>query len=206
MTETPSPEEGQPESPLEEVTDGRSAADALSEGERSALVEQRVKKGLDMAAAMSFAWGMLESEILTEQEYADVVHDLSEMSAGQSLTTVSIPHVLEARAIRNIGAIMGSIAERCGTPIIALSGFDLQLQAITLLPYDLMVRCGTIVYELLGRDALVATLAPYDEQLRSDISRLIGKKCHFFVTLPSEFDQAIERIAALLEASPDEEE
>jgi len=48
------------------------------------------------------------------------------------------------------------------------------------------------VFELIGKDALVVVMNPYDRQLRRDIETMTGRKCHFFLTLPSEFDKALD--------------
>jgi len=160
-----------------------------------------VERGIDMSGALSLAWKLMESGALSEEDYSGMVQDLSEMAAEQSVATVSVLHVLEARGVKNIGQIMGAIANEYGTPIISLAGFDLQLQAVSSLPYETMVRCGTMPFEFMGSNALVVTMNPYDERLREETEQTLKRKCHFFITLPSEFDQALERVATLMDES-----
>jgi len=153
-----------------------------------------VRSSFNMADELSFAWNLLEAGELTQEEYSNVVQDLTEMSAGDSNTTISVLHVLEARAFKNLERIIGFVSKECSTPIISLASFDLQSSVVSLLPMEFIVRRGAIVFELLGNNALVVVMNPYNKQLRQDVEAAIGKKCHFFVALSSEFDQAIARI------------
>jgi hypothetical protein len=41
--------------------------------------------------------------------------------------------------------------------------------------------------------------------LRKHIEDLVGRKCHFFLCLPSEFDQAIENISDVLSRKAEKE-
>jgi len=50
------------------------------------------------------------------------------------------------------------------------------------------------VFELLGTNALVVIMNPYNKQLRQDIEAAVGRKCHFFMALSSDFDQAINKV------------
>jgi len=157
-----------------------------------------VKASFNMADELSFVWNLLEAGELTQEEYASVVQDLTEMSAGDSNATISVLHVLEARAFKGLEKILGFVSRECGTPIISLASFDLQPQVVTMLPMDFMVRRGTIIFELLGNDALVVIMNPYNKQLRQDVESATGRKCHFFISLSSEFDHALAKIPQIL--------
>lgn len=153
-----------------------------------------VRASFNMADELSFAWNLLEAAELTQEEYSSVVQDLTEMSAGESNATISVLHVLEVRAFKSLEKIMGFVSRDCATPIISLSSFDLQSSIVMSLPVDFMVRRGALVFEFLGNNALVVVMNPYNKQLRQDVESALGKKCHFFLTLSSEFDQAITKV------------
>ena len=153
-----------------------------------------VRANFNMADELSFAWSLLEAGEITQEEYASVVQDLTEMSASDSNATISVLHVLEARASKNLEKIAGFVSRECLTPIISLSSFELQPSVVSLLPMDFMVRRGAIVFELLGANALVVVMNPYNKQLRQDIEAATGKRCHFFLALSSDFDQAIAKL------------
>lgn len=153
-----------------------------------------VRSNFNMADELSFAWNLLEAGELTQEEYASVVQDLTEMSASDSNATISVLHVLEARAFKSLEKIAGFVSRECLAPIISLSSFEIQSAIVSMLPMDFMVRRGAIVFELLGNNALVVVMNPYNKQLRQDIEAVTGKKCHFFMALSSDFDQAIAKL------------
>lgn len=159
---------------------------------------ERARTGFNIAEELSFAWNLMEAKELTQEEYAGVVQDLTDMSAADSATTVSVLHVLEGRRFKNLEKIICFVSKECGTPSISLAGFDFQPEAVSILPMDFMVRRGALVFELFGKDALVVVMNPYDKQLRKDVKALAGRNCHFFVTMPSEFDGALEKIPEIL--------
>ncbi len=160
---------------------------------------EHVTRGFSMADELFFAWNLMEGGQITQEEYASIVHDLTEMSAGDAVTTVSVLHVLEGRTFRNLERIVAFTAQECSTPIISLSNFDIQYSAVSRLPIELMVRRGVVVFEEIGSDLLVVVMNPYNKQLRGDVQAVLERKCHFFLSLPSEFDAALQKAAEILE-------
>ena len=147
-----------------------------------------------VADELSFAWRLFEAGELTQEEYASVAQDLSEMSADDHLSTASVLHTLDARAFSGMERLMGYVSRDAQTPIISLLSFDIQKEAYGLLPMEFMVRRGAMVFDLMGDDALVAVMNPYDEALREHVQAATGRACHFFITLPAEFDAAIGKV------------
>lgn len=167
---------------------------------REEIIRQRVRAGFNMAEGISFAWSLMEGGDLSESEYAAVVQDLTEMSVkGGGMVTVSVLHVLEARGFKGLERMLTRCAKEWGTPVLRLGGFEFLYPIVALLPYDFVVRCGALVFETLGDHLLVAVMSPYDKDLCKDIEAILGKPCHFYATLPAEFDQAAMRLATLIE-------
>lgn len=152
----------------------------------------------DMSEALAFAWRLREVAELSEEEYAKLAHDLTEMSVGEQVATTSVLHALESVGHKGLDRIMNFVAKDRGTPIISLSSFETRARVAGLLPLEFMTRRGVLVFELLGDDALVVTMNPYEESLRNDVETLTGKKCHFYISLASEFDLALDRGKAAL--------
>lgn len=185
------------------VQDGvsaESAVDSGTDGERPVRSDDvppagnAVSHRFDIEPELALAWGLLEAGDLTQDEYSSVVQDLTEMSVGESAETVSVLHVLEARGFKRLESIIGRIAQECNAPTVSLACFDIQTDEY-LLPMDFMLRRGALIFEHVGEHVLVAVLNPYDEQLRKDVQAIVSRKCHFFTTLPSEFDEALNRIS-----------
>jgi hypothetical protein len=164
--------------------------------------EANVRSTFSMADELAFAWNLLEANQLTQEEYASVVQDLTEMSAVETVTTISVVHVLENRAFKNLERIMVYVSKECGTPIISLASFDFKPEETTLLPVDFMIGRGAFAFELLGKDALVVVMNPYDKQLRKDVEAILGRKCHYYMALPSDFDKALATATGQGSAKP----
>lgn len=157
-----------------------------------------VRLEFSLSDEISTAWTLMESGLLTQEQYAGIVQDLTEMCTSEAASTVSVMHVLEHRKFTNISEIVGAISEQCSTPFVSLAAFQVSQEVFKLLPMDFMVRRGCLVFSQLGRDYLVVVMNPYDKQIRKDVETLTGGRCHFYITMPSEFDGTID---ALLKAS-----
>lgn len=201
-----------------ETLSGGAALDAVSLAEDVAVPQEdlsvaeapkakrnvSVSTAFNMSEELAMAWNLMEANELTQEEYASVVQDLTEMSAGDSVATISVLHVLEARGFKTLDRIITYLAEQCSTPFVSLLNFELMPDPAAILPMEFAVKRGALIFELLGHDALAVIMNPFDKQLRKDVELLADRKCHFYLTMPSEFDKAVEKaaekIAALKEA------
>ncbi|MBT3194361.1 MAG: hypothetical protein HN341_17585 [Verrucomicrobia bacterium] len=169
-------------------------ASTMNQGAAPAPAESSAPGTFRMADELSFAWRLFEAGELTQEEYSGVAQDLSEMSTEEHLSTISVLHALSARAFSGMERLMGYVARGAKTPIVSLESFDIPAEAHSLLPLEFAIRRGAIVYGLLAEDALVVVMNPYDSALREQVSTLLGKTCHFFISAPVGFDDAIARI------------
>ncbi len=165
----------------------KNATPALSEADLAA------KSTFNVAEEMALAWNLLQATEFTQEEYARVVQDLTELSAGNA-GTVSVLHVLQARASPKLERTMVAMARRYDTPIIALGGFEIRPESGLLLPLTFMVRRGAVVFDQVGKDPLVVVMNPADKPLRRDVAAITRHTCHFFLAQPAEFDAAMEKI------------
>ena len=157
-----------------------------------------VRSSFNMADELSFAWNLMEANELTQEEYSVVVQDLTEMSAGDSKTTVSVLHALDAKSFKGLERVVGFIAKECDAPIVSLDAFDFQHADISSLPMEFVVPRGAFIFESLGQHSLCVVMNPYDKQLRKDVESACGKKCHFFVCLPADFDRSVEKAKEMI--------
>lgn len=164
--------------------------------------EGETRRPISIADEMAFAWNLMQSKKLTQDEYAKVVHDLSENTTKTNTVPISTLHVLHDMNFPNINTLIAFIAVDSKIPFISLSNFECQLEVAELLPIDFIIKRGAIIFELMGHDALVAVLNPNDTKLPHDIETLTGKPCHLFLVTPPDFDNALEKIRKLSETSP----
>lgn len=144
---------------------------------------------------LALAWDLLQAGELTQEQYAEVVQDLTNISSNaMDKGAVSMLHVIENRGYMNLDRILVFASKKGDIPIINLANFDLSDEAISLLPLEYMIRQGVLPFDLLGPDVLVVIQNPYDLELRKHIEEGLGRHCHFYLTSPHEFMQAIGRV------------
>lgn len=157
-------------------------------------MDQLSRRSTNIAGEISMAWNLLQANKLNQEDYARVVHDLSENSARAMDVPVSTLHVLQDRNHPGFNEILAFVSSACNLPIIALANFDIQPATAALLPLEFCIKRGAMVFELMGNDALTAILNPYDTQLSRDMEDLTGKTCHRYLVTPADFDAALEKI------------
>jgi hypothetical protein len=152
------------------------------------------KRASTISDELAFAWHLHQSNLLTQEEYAKVAQDLTEVSTSDADVTVTVLHVLHDRGFRNLESVITFACRETNTPPISLVSFELVKETHELLPLDYCIRRGVLVFELMGMNALVAILNPYNKALRQEVQSLVNRPCYFFVTSPAEFETAIGKI------------
>lgn len=168
-------------------------AEVPKEETAASKVDDAEWRSAHVTAELSFAWTLFQGGELTQEDYATVAQDLSTISTNASIVTVSVLHALHDRGSRNLERILGFAARDSGTPLMPLSLFELQDSMFALLPKEFVIRFGVMPFEMMGNDVLIALLNPYNKQLREKTESFIGRRCHFYMTSPAEFDATLER-------------
>ena len=170
----------------------------------SAASPVSVRMDFNIADEIELAWKLYDHREINQEEYAGLVKDLTEMSASHNSGTVSVLHALEAghhKSQDRILSFLAQEAEETGTPYVSLNCFAMRSELLNLLPDPFMVNRGAIVFELLGKERLVAVLNPFNLALRADVQQLCGHPCHFYLARASEFDAALARLRQVAESA-----
>ncbi len=176
------------------------------ENPAAAKADEAEWRSSHVTSELSFAWILFQAGELTQEDYAMVAQDLSAISTNASLVTVSVLHALHDRGGRSMDRILAYSARDSGVPMIPLSLFDVQDQVFQLLAREFIIRFGVMPFEMMGNDVLVVLLNPYNKQLRDKVEAMIGRRCHFFITSPSEFDATVEQKKLKNELKPEASE
>jgi len=180
-----SPADKDPNQKVRSLAAARRKANPLSDsGRRRTIVSEE----------MNLAWDLQQAGLLTEDHYAAVVRDLTELSSSEVPVTISALHALQFRSFANIGQVLQHVAGKSETPMIPLASFDPQGTAFGNLPLAYMIVQGVIPFESLGPDLLVAMLNPLNERVRCEVQELAGHTCHFFLVAPADFDTTLETV------------
>ena len=161
-----------------------------------------VRRGNDITREVSLAWTLMEAGELTQDEYAAVVQDLSENSSKRIDVPITVLHALNDRQFKKLDRILVYLSRTSSMPVIAPSMFEIGKDVFSLLPIDFMTRAGAIAFETVGSDVLVAVLNPLDAELQAEVRRVIGRKCHFYVTSAPDYDAALSNIRKAIGDKP----
>ncbi len=143
---------------------------------------------------MDLAWHLHEHGHLTQEEYANVVRDLTELSTNNQGETVSVLHALEATQHKNLEQILDYLSQTGRTPYISLASFDLRAECAQFLSANYIRHRAALVFDLIGNELLVTVLNPLNEALRADVEKKTRRRCHFYLTRASEFETAMHKL------------
>jgi hypothetical protein len=169
-------------------------------------VEMPKRKMVDITAELTLAWNLVKAGELTQEDYANIVHDLSESSSKNVEVPISVLHVLHDRSFKGLDRILNWISADAKLPILHMGSFELQKEAYSLLPIDYMMHRGAIVFEMMGPDALVALLNPYDSDLREEVKRVTGRNCHFYLVPAESYDGYLDNIRRAIRSEEEKQE
>jgi hypothetical protein len=82
---------------------------------------------------------------------------------------------------------------------IPWAGFASRPELVPLLPEAFIEQRGALVFDLLGKECLVAVLNPFSAALRQEVERRLGAACHYYLVRASDFDAAAERLREMAE-------
>jgi len=148
--------------------------------------------GDDIAGELALAWTLYQRQEITQEEYAGLARDLTEMSTRKVDVPVSLLHVLHDRGYKNPDRIMNFIARESGCPCVPLKSFDVPRDLAGRLPLEFSQRRGALVFGQLGNELMIATLNPLDQALRDQVARMTGARCHFFLVTAEDYDSALK--------------
>ena len=172
---------------------GESPEQAAEAGGEAPAVAQ------DIEAEMVLAWDLYQEEQLTQEEYSNVLHDLTEMSSRAVGVPVTVLHVLHDRQFSRFERLMTHLCSQSGIPIISLSSYEENEEFNEALPLDFMTRRGVLPFAGIGDDLLVAVLNPFDKALVSQAEEAAEKRCHPYLVSPDEYDRRLAQIKKALE-------
>jgi len=152
-------------------------------------------------AELALAWRLHSAGLLSAEEYAGAVRDLSDIASRKEPLTLSVLHVLHDRQFPKLDEVLAYMARETRTPVVPIMAFEMPESCQRLLPVEFMVRKGVAPFSILSNEPLVALLNPYAETVRAETTERAGRVCHFYLTWPAEFDAWIERLRQSLQSN-----
>jgi len=160
----------------------------------------------DVTTEISLAWAMREAELFTEEQYSEIVEDLTRLSGDGSKTTVSVLHVLYSRGYKQLEKVIGVMARLFDCPVIDPRSFHMTHEMASLFPLDRMISHGVLPFERMGETVLVGLVNPQDAAVRKEVVTTLERPCHFYFVHPGSFDEVIATVKGMLDGSLKAEE
>ena len=143
---------------------------------------------------MGLAWDLCSDGRLKQDEYSQIIEDLTVQIAESRGTAISVLHAVVDRQIPGFDGLLQHLSEKSRCPFIDLSTFDFQPPSLNGIPKSYLIRQGAIVFDEVGGELLVGILNPVDQVLKNDLRHYLGVPCHFYLVAPEAFDRAWEKI------------
>jgi len=151
-------------------------------------------EGARLDAEMALAWELFQDEQLSQDEYSNVLHDLTEMSSRQMAVPVTVLHILQDRQFGRMERLMTYLCHKAEVPIMILSQFEGAEEIGKELPLDFIAHNGAIPFAQVGNELLLAVLNPFDKELLNEAQVLSGRRCHPYLVTPEEYDHHLGKI------------
>ena len=150
-------------------------------------------------AEMALAWDLFQDEQLTQEEYSNVLHDLTDMSSNQMGVPVSVLHILNDRQFSRMERLVTHLCQKNEMPIMVLSQFEGNEEIGRQLPLDFTSSKGALPFAQVGDELLLAILNPLDKELLEEAQTLSGKRCHPYLVTPDEYDLQLGKLKLLID-------
>ena len=138
---------------------------------------------------MALADRLLSKGLLTAEDHAALAKDLQSLAANPTMPGFSALHTLHDRQFRGLDAILAFLCRDAKIALIPIHAFEPVVGgAATLLTPEECQRWSAAPFDLLGPEALVAVMNPYDEALRRAIRERLNRPCRFYLTTPADWE------------------
>lgn len=156
--------------------------------------KRRASTKISISSELSLAWNLMQAELLNQDEYSTIVEDLTENSTKTLGVPVTVQHALNDRGMTNQDRVIEFMCQDSTLPLVTLSDFNVEASSYSLLSMDYLEQHGAIVFDVIGSDACVAILNPYNYELREEIETQLNRTCHFYLVNAEDYDQKLNII------------
>ncbi|MBR1587865.1 MAG: hypothetical protein IJ658_06030 [Kiritimatiellae bacterium] len=147
-------------------------------------------------AEKKLARHLAERKVIGEAE-ADAIQDrLTALADVPGCFLVSTLAEIEKEDTAAAEAAVASLADETGVPPIPLEAYNIGSDLAQALPDSIVRVRGVLPFAKLGDTLLVATLNPFDDDLRQHVESDAGAPCRFFLANPRTMETTLDRIFA----------
>jgi tetratricopeptide (TPR) repeat protein len=142
---------------------------------------------------------LLAEKLITAQAVEPLLKRLASSPVGNGETAQSptLPQLLIDEQLIKLEDFLSLLVDRSGLPYLPLSTYDVDRDAVCLLPRELCFENCIVPFDLISRSVLIATANPFDLQLRSQAEVMLAYNVFWYVTSPEEIHTALRRAHGL---------
>lgn len=136
-------------------------------------------------AEIEIVWQWKDSGILPKDICMDLLHVFMDHPLTDIPILVSALGLLEEQRPEYTEAAFEDMQKKSNLPPIPLEVFELAIEVASVLPIEYMKVKGVIPFAMISGELLVGVMNALNENLRTEIEKISGKVCHFYLIHPS---------------------
>jgi hypothetical protein len=142
---------------------------------------------------------LIAEKLITPQAVDPVLKRLasSQGNATESTTPVALLQLLLEEQLVKLEDVLTVMVDRANLPYLPLSTYDVDRDAVCLLPRELCFEKCIVPFDLISRSVLIATANPFDMAARSQAEVMLAYNVFWYVTSPEEIHVALRRAHGL---------
>lgn len=151
------------------------------------------------AGAQALAEILVTEKLSTRQALGPLLERLKSESIaasarGEPLTLVQL--ILDHQLIK-FDDLFDFLVTKSGKPFLPLSWYDVDRDAVLLVPREVCFRYCIAPFDLISRSVLIATCNPFDEAARAEVESLLDYNLFWYLSPPAEIITALRAAYSL---------
>jgi tetratricopeptide (TPR) repeat protein len=142
---------------------------------------------------------LIAEKMITPQAVEPLVKRLASgpANSGDSPSALVLTQLLIEEQLVKPEDLLSLLVDRSGLPYLPLSTYDVDRDAVCLLPRDICFEKCIVPFDLISRSVLIATANPFDTAARSQAELMRAYNVFWYVTSPEEIHTALRRAHGL---------
>ncbi len=145
-------------------------------------------------AEIEIVWKWKDSGLLPKEVCMNLLHVFMDHPLTDIPVLISALGLLEEQHPEYTTPALEDMQKQSSSPPIPLELFEIPVDVLTILPIEYMKVKGVIPFAEISGELLVGLMNSVNEGLRSEIEKLTGKNCHFYLIHPSAWFAVSARI------------
>jgi hypothetical protein len=147
---------------------------------------------------------LLAEKLITAQAVEPLLKRLASSPAGgsENAQPLTLPQLLIDEQLIKLEDFLSLLVDRGGLPYLPLSTYDVDRDAVCLLPRELCFENCIVPFDLISRSVLIATANPFDLAVRNQAQIMLAYNVFWYVTSPEEIQTALRRAHGLDTKNP----